>query len=170
MEFRKVDSSYWKHFKEHYYLDLPMPIAAEYFIGTVDGELVSHIAVCPSFHTGYYRATRLVVMPEWQGAGVGTKFLEWVCEYHKQGNGRLGRKLPTMFHTSHPQLIAYLKRSTRWVLKSQQLFGQNKKASGSSLRKSAKKSATKGVKVISGGSGFGGHFRAVQGYKYLGDR
>ena len=62
-----------------------MPIAAEYFIGVVDGELVCHIAVSPAFHTGYYRATRLVVMPEWQGAGVGTKFLEWVGEYHKKG-------------------------------------------------------------------------------------
>jgi GNAT superfamily N-acetyltransferase len=147
-----------------------MPIAAEYFIGTVGGELVCHIAVCPSFHTGYYRATRLVVMPEWQGAGVGTKFLEWICEYHKVGNGRLGRKLPTMFHTSHPQLIGYLKRSKKWVLKSQQLYGNNKKASAKSLKKSVNKAAKKGAALLGGGSGFGGHFRAVQGYKYIGEK
>jgi len=147
-----------------------MPIAAEYFIGTVGGELVCHIAVCPSFHTGYYRATRLVVMPEWQGAGVGTKFLEWICEYHKVGNGRLGRKLPTMFHTSHPQLIGYLKRSKKWVLKSQQLYGNNKKASAKSLKKSVNKAAKKGAALFGGGSGFGGHFRAVQGYKYIGEK
>ena len=173
MEFRKVDSSYWQYFKEHYYLDLPMPIAAEYFIGTVNNELVCHIAVCPSFHTGYYRATRLVVMPEWQGAGVGTKFLEWICEYHKLGGGRLNRKLPTMFHTSHPQLIGYLKRSKNWVLKSQGLFGQNKAASSASLKKSSVK-ASRRAKVkkarIGGGTGFGGHFRAVQGFKYVGDK
>jgi GNAT superfamily N-acetyltransferase len=137
-----------------------MPIAAEYFIGTVNNELVCHIAVCPSFHTGYYRATRLVVMPEWQGAGVGTKFLEWICEYHKRGEGRLNRKLPTMFHTSHPQLIGYLKRSKKWVLKSQQMYGNKSRFSKGGKKKIAKD----GKKFM------GGHFRAVQGFKYLGDR
>lgn len=137
-----------------------MPIAAEYFIGTVNNELVCHIAVCPSFHTGYYRATRLVVMPEWQGAGVGTKFLEWICEYHKRGEGRLNRKLPTMFHTSHPQLIGYLKRSKKWVLKSQQMYGNKSRFS-----KGGKKTIPKDGKKF-----MGGHFRAVQGFKYIGDR
>lgn len=135
-----------------------MPIAAEYFIGTVDGELVSHIAASPSFHTGYYRLTRLVVMPEWQGAGVGTKFLEYIAEYHKKGNGRCNKVLPSIFHTSHPQLIGYLNYSKKWVLKSQAMFGGNKQAS-------------KAVKKLKGPiAGFGGHFRAVQGFKYIGDR
>jgi tRNA(Met) C34 N-acetyltransferase TmcA len=144
-----------------------MPPAAEYFIGTVNGELVSHIAVCPLFGAHAYRATRLVVMPEWQGAGVGTKFLEMVCEYHKSGNGRKGKKFPTFFHTSHPQLVGYLKHSKKWVLKSQQMFGGNKVKSGRSLKKS---NIGKGRNIGSGGaSGFGGHFRAVQGFKYNGD-
>lgn len=138
-----------------------MPPAAEYFIGTVDGELVSHLAVCPFFTAGAYRATRLVVMPEWQGAGVGTAFLNWVCEYHKNGNGRKGLKLPTLFHTSHPQLVAYLKRSSKWVLKSQSLFGENKRKSVKSLVKSGSKNGAR--------TGYGGHFRAVQGFKYIGD-
>lgn len=136
-----------------------MPIAAEYFIGTVNGELVCHVAICPSFHTGYYRGTRLVTMPEWQGAGVGTKFLEWVCEYHKTGKGRQGRKLPVIFHTSHPQLISYLKYSKKWVLKSQAMFGGVKSKSRASIGKSG---------GITGG-GYGGHVRAIQGFKYIGD-
>ena len=144
-----------------------MPPAAEYFIGTVGGELVCHIAACPSFHTGYYRLTRLVVMPEWQGAGVGTKFLEWVSEYHKAGRGRCNKELPSMFHTSHPQLIGYLNASKRWVLKSQQMFGGNKKRSGASLRKAAIKS---GSSIANGAGGYGGHFRAVQGFKYIGEK
>lgn len=137
-----------------------MPPAAEYFVGTVDGEMVAHLAVAPFFQNGSYRATRLVVMPEWQGAGVGTKFLEWVCQYHADGNGRCGKKLPTMFHTSHPQLIGFLKHSKRWVLKSQQMFGNKSRkntSAGSRLR------GEPGVKFM------GGHFRAVQGFKYIGD-
>ena len=143
-----------------------MPPAAEYFIGVVDGELVCHVAVAPFFTANGYRATRLVVMPEWQGAGVGVKFLEWVCGYHKDGHGRCGKRLPTFFHTSHPQLIGYLKGSPKWVLKSQQMFGGNKAKSAASIKRAnAKKSNIAGA---GSGIGYGGHFRAVQGYKYIG--
>jgi hypothetical protein len=110
-------------------------------------------------------------MPEWQGAGVGTKFLEWVCEYHKQGRGRCGKKLPTFFHTSHPQLVGYLKKSPKWVLKSQQIGGGNRKKSMKSINKAHAAGSSHSVvaeKFI--GGGFGGHFRAVQGFKYLGDK
>jgi GNAT superfamily N-acetyltransferase len=138
-----------------------MPVAAEYFIGTVNGELVCHLAVSPNFQSRGYRSTRLVVMPEWQGAGVGTKFLNWVCEYHKRGNGRKGKKYPTFFHTSHPQLTGYLKNSKKWVFKSSTMYGVNKKKSAESIMKT-----TTGIPV---GTGYGGHFRAVKGFKYIGD-
>lgn len=142
-----------------------MPPAAEYFVGTVNEELVCHLAVCPFFTANAYRATRLVVMPEWQGAGVGTKFLEWVCEYHKNGLGRCGRKLPTLFHTSHPQLIGYLSASKKWVLKSQQMYGGNKAKSAKTIQRAVSKQGKENT-----GTGYGGHFRAVQGFKYIGDK
>ena len=154
----KVDSSYWRFFKQHYYLDLPTPIAAEYFIGTVDGELACHMAVSPRFNGKAYRGTRLVTMPEWQGAGVGMRFLNWVAEYHKQGNGRKGKKYPLLFHTSHPQLCSALRRSKKWVQISACLYGGDKVKSATSIERS---SGTR--------TGYGGHFRAVQGFKYIGD-
>ena len=152
-----------------------MPPAAEYFVGTVDGEMVAHLAVCPFFTANAYRATRLVVMPEWQGAGVGTKFLEWVCQYHAEGNGRCGKNLPTLFHTSHPQLVGYLTSSKKWVLKSQQMFGGNRARSTRSINKAGRKAVKAGDAVSEMGkkdrsAGFGGHFRAVQGFKYIGNR
>lgn len=133
-------------------------MAAEYFVGTVDGELVAHLAVCPRFEIKSYRATRLVVMPEWQGAGVGTRFLNWVCAYHKAGGGRQGREFPTYFHTSHPQLVQFLKRSKDWRQVSAVMNGGNKAKSKKSILKS-------GGQI---GIGYGGHFRAVQGFKYIG--
>lgn len=166
----KVNSSYWKHFKPHYYLDLPMPPAAEYFVGAVNNELVCHVCVAPMFTAGAYRATRLVVMPEWQGAGVGTKFLEWVCDFHKNGGGRKGMKYPTLFHTSHPQLIAYLRRSPKWVLKSQQMFGGNKAKSAASIKKAQENRRDDFGGRKGGSGGFGGHFRSVQGFKYIGNK
>ena len=162
LEIRKTDSRYWRYFKPHYYLDLPMPIAAEYFIGTVNGELACHLAVSPWFHVGGYRATRLVTMPEWQGAGVGTRFLNSVAQYHLDGNGRKSKQLPTYFHTSHPQLCAALRRSNKWVQVSAKLYGGNKTKARQSLRKSVN------LKGNIKSSGFGGHFRAIQGFKYVG--
>ena len=137
-----------------------MPIAAHYFVGLVDGEPVAHVAVAPFFQCGYYRATRLVVMPEWQGAGIGTRFLNTVCQWHLDGNGRCGKKLPVLFHTSHPQLAALLRRSPLWVQKSAVLY-----------QKAGTKFKLSHQKGTSGGhSWYGGHFRAVQGFAYLGVR
>ena len=162
LEIRKVNGSYWKYYKPHYYLDLPMPIAAEYFIGTVGGELACHLAVCPWFHLKGYRATRLVTMPEWQGAGVGTRFLDAIAQYHLDGHGRKNKQLPTFFHTSHPQLCAALRRSPKWVQVSAKLYGDNKKKCRESLRKATK------LRGEIKSSGYGGHFRAIQGFKYIG--
>ena len=123
----QVNSSYWKFYKPHYYLNLPEPVAAQHFIGTVDGELACHIAVTPRFEIRGYRATRLVTMPEWQGAGVGSRFLNFIARYHLEGNGRNGHKYVTYFHTSHPQLCAYLRHSKKWAQVSAVLYGGNKK-------------------------------------------
>jgi ABC-type lipoprotein export system ATPase subunit len=163
LEVRKVNGSFWRYYKPHYYLNLPMPIAAEYFIGTVEGELACHLAVCPHFHMKGYRATRMVTMPEWQGAGLGTKFLDFICQYHLEGKGRRQKKFPTYFHTSHPQLCAYLRRSKRWRQVSAILYGGNKNKSNESITKAQKKTGTLT------GTGFGGHLRAVQGFKYIGE-
>ena len=162
----QVDKSYWKFYKPHYYLDLPEPVAAMHFIGTVDGELACHIVVAPRFEVHGYRATRLVTMPEWQGAGVGSKFLNFIAQYHLDGNGRGGHKYVTYFHTSHPQLCAYLRHSQKWVQVSAVLYGDNKKKSGETIIKSQKRKKSK----LICGAGYGGHFRAVQGFKYIGEQ
>ena len=53
---------------------------------------------------------RLVVLPEWQGIGIGSAFLNEVCRLHLEGKGRCGRQYPTYFNTSHPQLCNSLRR------------------------------------------------------------
>ena len=150
-------------FKKHYYLDLPMPIAGEYFVGAIDGEPVCRLAVCPRFQDKHYRATRLVTMPEWQGIGVATKFLAEVCQMHLDGLGRCGHKYTTIFHTSHPQLCMALRHSKKWRQVSAVLYGGKKGPSKASIQRSQ---FLRGEKVASGG--FGGHFRAVQGFEYIG--
>ena len=162
----QVSGSAFRHFKPHYYLDLPHPVAAQYFIGVIGNEPVCHLAVTPLFTAKAYRATRLVVMPEWQGIGVGTKFLNTVCQYHLDGNGRCGHKYPVFFHTSHPQLCGALRHSSKWIQTGAMLYGSNKARCAKSINKS-RASRGKNTKEYSS-SGYGGHFRAVQSFKYIG--
>ena len=171
LQIQQVDSSYWRYFKPHYYLDLPMPIAAQYFVGTVDGELACHLAISPMFQCGGYRGTRLVTMPEWQGAGIGSRFLNFMGQYCLDGNARCNRKLPMYFHTSHPQLCGYLRHSKKWVQVSAEMYGVNKKKNRDSINASRKGRDDNGGKRLAGklmSTGYGGHFRAVQGFKYVG--
>lgn len=67
--------------------------------------------------------------------------------------------MPTLFHTSHPGLCSALRRDKRWAQVSAHLFGGNKARSAASMRSSGSR-----------GVGYGGHFRAVQGFRYLGER
>ena len=164
LQIYQVKGSVFRHFKPHYYLDLPLPVAAQYFVGIVENEPVCHIAVAPLFTANAYRATRLVVMPEWQGAGIGTRFLDAIGQYHLDGHGRCGHKLPTFFHTSHPQLCEALRRSKKWVQTGATLYGANKAKSAASI----KQSHTRNNKTDRASSGYGGHFRAVQAFKYIG--
>jgi GNAT superfamily N-acetyltransferase len=48
----------------------------------------------------YYRVSRLVVLPDYQGIGVGSRFLNFMAEYYTSRTG-----LPFTIITSNPQLI-----------------------------------------------------------------
>lgn len=118
------------------------------------------MATAPKFEAGrHMRACRLVVMPEWQGIGVGLRFLEEVCALQLRGENRWRRQCFTLFHTSHPALVSILKNRPGWLHVSASLFGGNRARSRESMQRSAS--------CIVGG-GFGGHLRAVHGFKFIG--
>lgn len=156
---------HWPAFEPHHYLKLPRMIAATNYVATVDGQLVAHVAVSTRAGMVEARACRLVVMPEWQGAGVGLRFLDAVCERWRLGQNRYSKPMLTLFHTSHPGLAAALRRSAKWTQVSAKLVGESKLRSLESMAKTAARLGTKHI-----GAGYGGHFRAVQGFRYLGEQ
>lgn len=164
----------WPFFKPHHYLDLGPMIGAKCYVGFVGGEPVCHLGVATKnfpiksggrvIQTVEARASRLVVLPEWQGAGVGMRFLNRVAQMQLEGEGVLpGRRMTTQFQTSHPQLAVALRRSKAWRQVAGSLHGGHKGQSGASIRRSHRSGAV-GI-----GSGFGGHLRAVQGFRYYGE-
>lgn len=162
----------WPFFKQHHYLDLPPMVGGKCYVGFVDDEPVCHLGVATKnvnvrvngrVQSGVEaRASRLVVLPEWQGAGVGTRFLNHVADLQYRGEGVLPRGMTTVFHTSHPQLSAALRRSPYWRQISAMMHGGSKAKSRASLEVSAH------AKGSFSGTGMGGHLRAVTGFRYGG--
>jgi len=163
VELHETDWRHWPLFEPHHYLKLPRMIAATNYVATVEGEMVAHVAVSTRQGLVEARACRLVVMPEWQGAGVGLRFLDAVCERWRQGRNRYGLRLTTLFHTSHPGLAAALRRAPAWTQVSGTLTGADRTRSVASIRASQERRGTGAH-----GGGYGGHFRAVQGFRYIG--
>lgn len=98
------------------------------------------------------RACRLVVAPEYQGAGVGVRFLEAIAIREARGEGFIGSPVPTYIHTAHPALCAALRRSPDWKQVSQRIAGN-----------------PPSEELISGGR-YGGHTRSVAGFRFRGIR
>ena len=162
----ETDWSYWPIFEPHHYLKLPKMVAARCYVGFHDGEPICHLAVSPRFQDcGRFRGCRMVVLPEWQGAGVGMRFLNEVAGQLLAGNNRYKRAGRMLFHTSHPGLIQALHRSDKWVRVSRQQFGGNRAKCSETIRLS---NAKRG-RVMGGHSGYGGHLRGIQGFVYSGE-
>ncbi len=170
LEVWKTGWNYWRVFEPHHYLKIAPMVAAKCYVGTVNGQMVCHVAMgCKNKGKDVEaRGCRLVVMPEWQGAGVGIRFLNHVCQLNLEGaeGGRFpGRPVTTIFHTSHPGLCMALRRDGKWRQVSAVLYGANKKRCTASIRRSA---IARGSDIVINTSGYGGHFRAIQGFRYIG--
>ncbi|MEQ8585173.1 MAG: GNAT family N-acetyltransferase [Thalassobaculaceae bacterium] len=163
----ETDWSWWPTFEPHHYLKLPNMIASRCYVGFIDGAPIAHAAVSPRAGLVEVRVGRLVVMPEWQGVGVGTRFLTEVAHLWLDGRNRFERPLTTLINTGHPGLAAALRARPGWTQVSASLFGSNKAKSRRTIgewRATLKGPVNHGVGAI----GYGGHFRAIQGFRYVG--
>ncbi|MFJ8934043.1 hypothetical protein ACIRLA_46510 [Streptomyces sp. NPDC102364] len=163
----------WPYFEPHHYLKMPLMVAGRCYVAFIDGEPIAHLGMATSYLNTRNgpaveaRACRMVVLPEWQGAGVGMRFLNECCRLQHAGEGVLpGRRMTTRFHTSHPHLNAALRRDPKWRQMSAALHGASKKTSSRTMAASRKKNQS-GAGI---GTGYGGHLRAVQGHRYIGER
>jgi hypothetical protein len=161
LEIVQTDGLPWRLFEPHHYLKLPRMVASRYFVGLVDGEPVAHLAVSPRLEVKGVRACRLVILPEWQGAGIGLRFLDAIARNELAGGGRFRNRVERVFfHTSHPGLNAALDRSSSWERVSAKLHGAHKGKTAASIRRTTRSAV---LKTQSGG--WGGHFRAVTGWR-----
>ena len=101
----------WNAFKQHHYLTSDFNVASSVFTAYIENELVGMCSVLPQpgvADGNAWRIHRLVVLPDYQGLGIATKLLEYVCDlftYHHK---------IVYIRTSHIKLISYFKKSSKW--------------------------------------------------------
>lgn len=103
----------WRIFKGHHYLSADLNKAAHCFIATVEGRPVAFAAALPFPHPhvkNMWKGHRTVVLPDFQGIGVGNVVSETVADYFLA----MGKRYTSV--TSHPAMIAHRMKSKRWIL------------------------------------------------------
>jgi ABC-type polar amino acid transport system ATPase subunit/GNAT superfamily N-acetyltransferase len=108
--FNYGDKSIWKMFAKHHYLSHSHNNASNVFIATVNDEIAGFISVIaqPSGMKGQKRVHRLVILPDYQGVGIGVRLLNEIGKIYKNDNWRY------TINTTSPSLINALKISDKW--------------------------------------------------------
>ena len=108
--FNYGDKTIWKMFAKHHYLSHTHNNAANVFIAIINNEIAGFLSVLPQPGKlkKQKRVHRLVILPDYQGAGFGIKFLNEVGKIYKNENWIF------RINTTAPSLINALKKSNLW--------------------------------------------------------
>lgn len=110
---RKAEQSEWKQFMDFHYLSHEHNNATHKFICEIGNEAVAWCSVLhfPHPHVkNMKRIHRIVVKPDYQGIGLGTKFMSEIAKKYKK------EKMRISLVTSSPAFIHGLKNSKNWVM------------------------------------------------------
>jgi len=88
-------------FRNYHYLNGSLPSTAQCYTAVYSGKPIAFIAVVHiHMKANYYRVSRLVVLPDYQGIGVGKRLLNFIAELYTSQIS-----LPFYLVTSNPQLV-----------------------------------------------------------------
>lgn len=114
---------YWRIFRKYHYLSHSHNNAARVFVATLNGQLCAFTSILPFPHPikkGYWKGHRTVVLPDYQGMGIGITLSNFVAQKFVNE----GKKV--IMTTSNPAMIASLKKSPLWIATH---FGRNRNKS-----------------------------------------
>jgi GNAT superfamily N-acetyltransferase len=88
-------------FRDYHYLNTSLTPFVKCYAAFLKGSPVAFIAVQNvKFGVHYNRVSRLVVLPDYQGVGIGRALLTFIAEYYRKQT-----HLPFFIVTSNPQLL-----------------------------------------------------------------
>lgn len=129
----QAERSLWRMFSKYHYLDSSIINAAQCYVAILDNMIVGFCAVIHFPHPRskmYKRIHRLVVLPDYQGIGIGKFLLRTVCQKYKI----MGYKL--FLTTSNFAMVKALHGSPNWLLQRKgHMIPSNTTAKGFALAK-----------------------------------
>lgn len=85
--------------------------AAEQWVGIINGDLACHTGIIQfPMRKGWKRVHRLVVLPDYQGIGIGTRFINEVAKHYIESGFNMN------LTTTTPALVHALARDKNWAL------------------------------------------------------
>ena len=110
--FSCTDKTIWKMFAKYHYLSHSHNNAASVYIATVNDAVAGFISILHFPHPkvkNMKKVHRLVILPDYQGIGIGGILLNSIADIYKKDNWRFN------IVTSAPSLINSLKKSNSWI-------------------------------------------------------
>ena len=108
---KSASKDYWKYFSKYHYLDTAMSTASHCYVGFIGEKPVAFCAVLHSTNRdihSYWRGHRTVVLPEFQGLGIGAAFSDAIGEIY------LSKGLRYFSKTAHPAFGEHREKSPKW--------------------------------------------------------
>ena len=134
----------WELFKKHHYLSGSLSPMSVSYLAVLDGKPVGFAAILPLLgQKNRKRFTRLVVLPDYQGLGIGMNLAETIASLYRRSGQRIN------ITASHPCVIGHCKHSPLWRAVSVKQTGSRRQGS-----------FCKGYKSSAG--------RAVVSFEYIG--
>lgn len=100
----------WKIFSKYHYLNENLNNGIKQFIGYMEGSPVCHTGILQMpARPGKKRIHRLVVLPDYQGIGIGSKFITEIAEHYKKSGDVI------YLQTSSPALLNSMRKLKSWV-------------------------------------------------------
>jgi GNAT superfamily N-acetyltransferase len=88
-------------FRQYHYLNGSLGAGVRCYVAIYQDKPIAFIAVVHThMKARYYRVTRLVVLPDYQGIGVGKRLLNFIAELYTSQT-----KIPFYILTSNPQIV-----------------------------------------------------------------
>lgn len=144
----KSNRESWELFKEHHYLNQSLPAGAQIFVAWLSGMAgeterpVACVVVANHFgnsrlaagEKGQKRISRIVVLPDYQGIGIGSKLTDGVAELLREEGWKVS------ISTSHPGMIGHLKKSPLWKITALSAFGRETRKFKGAVKSGKRKS------------------------------